>query len=34
MTYFCAIYRQFESCPRSDTETNDPDSLTVPLMTI
>ena len=33
LTYFCAIYRQFESCPKADSETSDPDSLTVPLMT-
>jgi len=29
----CSIYRQFESCPEADTETGDPDYLTVPLMT-
>jgi len=29
----CSIYSQFESCPEADTETADPDYLTVPLMT-
>jgi len=29
----CSIYRQFESCPKPDMETSDPDCLTVPLMT-